>query len=223
MVDRNLIEQIVLEVMKQLQLTSESPIQTNRPKLLVVGETSFVDPNYLLKLKTKWDTISFNDLEKTKLDHVNQVLFLHATQDLLAKGALGIIDTPESKLLARCLFETVPVSVIPTIYLQEQLFHKNPANQQYVLQLLKYKEQLVQFGVHVETLEGFLSKTEEDVILAATPIFKKKTLLTKRDVQDCAEDELVVDKDTIITPLARDTARELGKIIKVMEAKGAKK
>lgn len=49
-----------------------------------------------------------------------------------------------------------------------------------------------------------------------TVIFQKN-LLTKRDVQACNGDSISVRKGTIVTPLARDAARELKKSIRVMD------
>jgi putative phosphotransacetylase len=45
----------------------------------------------------------------------------------------------------------------------------------------------------------------------------QKNLLTKRDVQACMSDSISVRKGTIVTPLARDAARELKKTIRVMD------
>ncbi|MBI0580742.1 phosphate propanoyltransferase [Neobacillus cucumis] len=45
----------------------------------------------------------------------------------------------------------------------------------------------------------------------------QKNLLTKRDVQACKGDSISVRKGTIVTPLARDAARELKKAIRVMD------
>lgn len=44
--------------------------------------------------------------------------------------------------------------------------------------------------------------------------FKKK-LLSAEDIADIAENEIMVDKHTIVTALAKDTAREMGKTITV--------
>lgn len=224
MMTRQMIEQIVQEVIKQL-VTNENHLNNHdKPKLLVIGETSFVEPHYLAKLKINWNIISDKESEKVKLNQVDQVLILHATQDLLVKGALGIFDTRESKLLSRCLLESIPVTIIPTVFLEEQLFNRNPINKPYVLQLLKYKEQLEKFGAYMETWENFLTKSEKPVVtIPPGYVAAKKKLITQREIQDCKESIIVVDEDTIITPLARDKARELGKIIKVIEAKGAEK
>ncbi|MFD1204544.1 phosphate propanoyltransferase [Sporosarcina contaminans] len=44
--------------------------------------------------------------------------------------------------------------------------------------------------------------------------FKKK-LLSNEDIRAIQEDEIVVDKGTIVTALAKDTAREIGKVISI--------
>jgi putative phosphotransacetylase len=41
----------------------------------------------------------------------------------------------------------------------------------------------------------------------------RKKLLSNNDIREISEAEIVIEKGTIVTPLARDTARELGKII----------
>jgi hypothetical protein len=157
-------------------------------------------------------------LEEAKLHTAMKVVFLEASQDLIVKGALGICDTPESELLAACILEYVPVTLIPKRYMFNILNGNQKSNQEYVSQLLDYKERLLKYGVSFNTLEGFAGYEE---IIADKPEAKK--LVTQRDVQDSKSDQIFVDKYTIITPLARDTARELGKSITVMESKGAEK
>ncbi|WP_394137970.1 hypothetical protein [Cytobacillus oceanisediminis] len=217
MIDRPMIEQIVAEVVKRLVDADSPPSRKPKHNLLVVGETASLDPDLLKKMNAQWNIIHFETLEEAELHTVMKVVFLEASQDLIVKGALGICDTLESDLLGACILEYVPVTLIPRGYLFNILSgDKKNANQEYVSQLLDYKERLLKFGVSVNTLEGFAGseKVHRDK-------FEVKKLITQRDVQDCKSDQMVVDKHTIITPLARDTARELGKSITVMETKGA--
>lgn len=216
MIDRKMVEQIVFEVIKQLSATEIKP----KPTLLLVGEPLYIEPTLLQKMNDHWnvlDAISFSGGELHKLD---QVLFLHVTQDLLVKGALGLFDTDDSKLLSRCIMESIPVTLIPTAYLQEQLLEEKSTNKAYVQHLLGYKETLEKFGVKLETFESFIGDRSE-VQLSPVSDSQKKKLLTQRDVQDSKGNQILVDKNTIITPLAHDTARALGKSIKVIESKGA--
>jgi len=222
MIDREKIEQIVREVVRQLTLPDTNLSEADKPSLLVVGDTSFVEPKLLLKLKAGWNLVNYDADEKAVLDRVDKVLFLHATQDLLVKGALGLFDTPESKLLSRCMMESVPASIIPTVYLQEHLFKTNPKNKAYVSHLEGYRDTLLKFGVKVETFESFIDEGRKRNPTAEGTVRdpKRKKLLTQRDVMDWEADEIELDPNTIITPLARDTARELGKDIKWLNQKG---
>lgn len=218
MIDRKLVEQIVYEVIKQLSGTETK----SKPTLLLVGEPLYIEPTLLQKMNNHWNVLDAESFSGKELHKLDQVLFLHVTQDLLAKGALGLFDTDDSKLLSRCIMEAIPVSLIPTAFLQEQLLEKNSKNKAYVEHLLGYKETLEKFGVKLEIFESFMSDRDRtEVKQTRVSDSRKKKLLTQRDVQDSKEDQIVVDKNTIITPLARDTARALGKSIKVIESKGA--
>jgi len=214
--DRKLVERIVYEVIKQLSGTETK----SKPTLLLVGEPLYIEPTLLQKMNNHWNVLDAESFSGKELHKLDQVLFLHVTQDLLAKGALGLFDTDDSKLLSRCIMEAIPVSLIPTAFLQEQLLEGKSKNKAYVQHLLGYKETLEKFGVKLETFESFMSDGTE-VKLSKVSDSRKKKLLTQRDIQESKEDKIVVDKNTIITPLARDTARALGKSIKVIESKGA--
>jgi hypothetical protein len=218
MIDRPMVEQIVAEVVKRLMSADSMPSRKLKHNLLVVGETAHLDPNLLKTINSHWNIIQCDTLEEAKLHTAMKVVFLEASQDLIVKGALGICDTPESELLAACILEYVPVTLIPKRYMFNILNGNQKSNQEYVSQLLDYKERLLKYGVSINTLEGFAGYEE---IIADKPEAKK--LVTQRDVQDSKSDQIFVDKYTIITPLARDTARELGISITVMETKGAEK
>lgn len=216
MIDRRMIEQIVNEVIKQLTVTEIK----QKPKLLVIGEPLYIEPHLLEKMHEKWNVLDTHSFSVKDIHKLDQVIFLHVTQDLLVKGALGIFDTDESKWLSRCIMESIPVSLIPTAYLQEQLLEGKSKNRAYVEHLLAHKETLDAFGVKLETFESFVNKVEAGNLTESAPFAKK--LLTQKDVEDSKQIQIVVDRTTIITPLARDTARVLGKNIKVIESKGAK-
>ncbi|MEH7379356.1 hypothetical protein V7138_02585 [Bacillus sp. JJ1533] len=225
MIDREMIERIVGEVVARLSKEDTHLLAVEKPNLLVVGDISFAEPEQLSKLQAKWSISHYVGEEKVRLDHISHVLFMHATQDLLVKGALGIFDTPESKLLSRCFMESTPVTIVPTIYLEDHLYSKSPRNKAYVAQLKGYIETLLLFGARVDMFERFV-----DTINGTTDLrqedrreSKKKKILTRRDIQDCDGNIIEVDSHTIITPLARDTAREMEIDIRILDPKGAKR
>ncbi|MCC5803833.1 hypothetical protein [Rossellomorea vietnamensis] len=217
MIDRELVEQIVIEVLRKLHTPEVQPPYISKPNLLVIGDIASLEPEQFVKMESSWNLLFCDSLEHAELHTAERVVFLEATQDLLVKGALGIGDTPESELLSRCILEYVPVTLIPKKYISQFLFDKSRHNSDYVKQLLSYKKMLLKFGVKVEEWSTFINHKREEGKQELTATVPKKPLLTQRDVQDHQEDEIKVDQQTIITPLARDTARDLGKRIKVMD------
>lgn len=206
MKDSEVIKQIVQQVIEVL--SSHEKERKQKPTLLLAGETSFEENNYLSYLHKKWSVAHFNDKEPIDLKGITRVLFLQGSQDLIAKGALGIEDSPESKLMSRCIWEEVPVTIIPTLYLQEHLFKKEVRNRTYRSKILKYTKILAEYGVEMETLDSFAGK--DAAIPHKVTDHGGKTLITQRDIQNIKEKEIVIGQNTIITPLARDTALELG-------------
>lgn len=216
MIDRHLIEQIVEEVVKNLFGAKSAPNSKSKHNILAVGDLGKVDPNILEVLEENWNVLPYDFSEEAELHNVMRVIFLDASQDLFVKGALGICDTPESELLSACIMDYVPVTLIPKTKLYKILNGEKKTNGEYSLSLMEYKEKLLKFGVEINRLEDFAAPKP---ISADQPLSKK--LITQRDVQECKMNEILADKQTIITPLARDTARELGKSIIVMDTKGA--
>ena len=153
-------------------------------------------------------------------------------------------------LLSHCLLAGKAVTISSEASLAGHLKQSTGQANGYVKQLLKYKEQLIGFGVQFEAIEDFASRSEgsgkktaqavstADGQAGKSPSGKmsawtqekyegssnghasgegKKKLLTQRDVQDSKSAEIIVCKSTIITPSARDAAKELGKSIIVAE------
>ncbi|MCM3089880.1 MULTISPECIES: hypothetical protein [unclassified Cytobacillus] len=216
MIDRQLIEQIVEEVVKSLAGAKSAPNTAMKHNILAVGDLDRTDPAILQALEKDWNVLPYDFTEEAQLHTVMKAVFLDASQDLLVKGALGICDTPETELLSACIIDYVPVTLIPKPNLYKILSGEKKTNGEYFSSLMEYKEKLLKFGVEISSLEDL---TSPKPINTAQPEIKK--LITQRDVQECKKNEIFADKQTIITPLARDTARELGKSIIVMDTKGA--
>ncbi|AZV43776.1 hypothetical protein [Peribacillus asahii] len=223
MMDRTLIDQIVVEVLKKLDMATIWESAKPKPDLLIVKGVQDLDPSQLIKLETKWNVI-YNDANESDFpETAKAVIFLDATQDLLVKGAVGITDTHESKLLARYILAGVPISLIPSTSLGRIILGDNRVmiNREYISHLLQYKETLKKFGVKVESFLSFIqSPLNEEQSHTNEPVSSTKKLLTQTDVKKCKEEKIMICQKTIVTPLARDTARELGKSICVIDSKG---
>ncbi|UYV51570.1 hypothetical protein [Priestia megaterium] len=213
-----LIEQIVVEVLKRLDKSDKQPLNV-KPKLLIVKESAEIDPIQIKKLETSWTLVYGDDQKENLPKDIQGILFAEAKQDLLVKGALGMTDTLESYLLAEALLEGISVSLIPSVILGSVLLSSNqkkPVNNKYAAHLIAYKNTLESFGVKIQSFERFLQSGLNRHSLSFT-----ERVLTQRHVKLVEEEKITVSPKTIITPLARDTARELGKEICVIDVEGA--
>ncbi|MDG0058252.1 hypothetical protein [Priestia sp. P5] len=213
-----LIEQIVVEVLKRLDKSDKQPLNV-KPKLLIVKESAEIDPIQIKKLETSWTLVYGDDQKENLPKDIQGILFAEAKQDLLVKGALGMTDTLESYLLAEALLEGISVSLIPSVTLGSVLLSSNqkkPVNNKYAAHLIACKNTLESFGVKIQSFERFLQSGLNRHSLSFT-----ERVLTQRHVKLVEEEKITVSPKTIITPLARDTARELGKEICVIDVEGA--
>ncbi|MFF2440339.1 hypothetical protein [Priestia megaterium] len=213
-----LIEQIVVEVLKRLDKSDKQQLHV-KPKLLIVKESAASDPIQIKKLETSWTLVYGDDQKENLPKDIQGILFAEAKQDLLVKGALGITDTLESYLLAEALLEGISVSLIPSVTLGNVLLSSNQkkrVNNKYAAHLIAYKNTLESFGVKIQSFERFLQSGLNRHSLSFT-----ERVLTQRHVKLVEEEKITVSPKTIITPLARDTARELGKEICVIDVEGA--
>lgn len=226
MIDRSMIETIVLEVIRALESEGKTEVTSDQPKLLIVGDASWIFENTLEKLKQNWDLNFAREPKIEECESVDHIIFFRASQDLIAKGALGIADTSESILLAHCLLTGKKTTIVLEPTLEEHLLAKKgpSTGSKYIQKLLNYVEELNSFGVKVESIDDFAnlgkgSQKAEPVpqLMPTSTNDSKKKLLTQRDVQDTKTEQIFVCKNTIITPSARDAARELGKSIIVAE------
>ncbi|MGG1658023.1 hypothetical protein [Brevibacillus sp. NRS-1366] len=205
MIDRTEIEAVVREILQKLKL--ESSI---RPNLVVLNAATDFEVE---QLEQHWNVISMPPTSNNFPANVQDAVFLNVTQDLLVKGALGIVDTPECKMLSQLLLKGVRISFIPSVDLEWILDFtgKEVANSAYGNHLASYKKMLEGFGVQVIPLVKLVPKASHDRIT-----FHGK-LVTQREIEHIKDEKIWIHKSTIVTPLARDAAREKGKSICVID------
>ncbi|TYR78906.1 hypothetical protein FZC66_17955 [Priestia megaterium] len=213
--NRALIEQVVAEVLKSFSMSAGE--HAEKPALLVVNAQESMNPSQLKALESKWKIIYPDSNKENWPATTKAALFLDATQDLFVKGAIGIADTPESQLLAQSLAAGMSVSLIPSPSLEKIILNEKQeiANKSYVSHLLTYKKTLESFGVKIESFAAFLNVNSSEKQISFT-----ERVLTQQHVKLWNDEKITISNKTIITPLARDTARELGKLICVIESKG---
>ncbi|WP_027415019.1 hypothetical protein [Aneurinibacillus terranovensis] len=225
MINREIVEEIVIEVLKKMGVSFVKSEVENKPNLLVINAVEDFKHDELEKY---WNVIRMSSASEDFPTNVRDIIFLDVSQDLLVKGALGITDTPDSKMLANVMRRGLNVNLIPSSELEWILKtdEKNVPNKEYINHLLKYKEVLERFGVRIHSLANLSSaifRMEDEIIgscVGEQVTFHGK-LLTQREVESMKEKQIIVRKSTIVTPLARDALRKLGKNICVLDSKGA--
>ncbi|MFC7392352.1 hypothetical protein [Scopulibacillus cellulosilyticus] len=212
--NREVIEQIVIEVINRLK-PSESIQSSHKPGLLVVNMDHSANDSRIQQLTNHWQVVNFSNPYGLP-PKMTDAVFLNITQDLLVKGALGIADTPESRILAQLIVQGSRVRLIPAKSFEWIISSSRNddsnlyQNKIYMNHFYQYKTKLEMFGVKIQHFNEFSPiKAEEDNQIDDV-LFNKK-LLTQKDVETFAGEVISVRHSTVITPLARDTIKKLGK------------
>jgi hypothetical protein len=213
MTHQQLVEEIVMEVLRRMELLHKKEKQ----QLLVIHKGLEQNKEQIEELKKNWHVIEMPPNCCEIPTTIRRAVFLEVNQDLLVKGALGVIDTPESQLFSQLMLQGIHVVFVPNDSLSWIL---NPegntkGNKNYIKQLLHYKTQLQGFGVHFYPLKSIIP--EEEMGVTSTRFHEK--LLTKEIIEKWKEDCIYVNPHTIITPLALDIAKEKGIKICIEEPK----
>jgi hypothetical protein len=241
MVSPELIRRIVIEV-----LTQGGWIQpTARPQAFILcweNSLSSECEQLIQRLQRKWEmqvfvrqsatpfpTVGVNppysweeppDDWQEMLQTSEQVLLLGADQDTLAKAALLICDTFPTCVLASAFSREKPISILPAKPLQEfmdpRLAVRSTAP--YGRKLKELMDTLVSFGAKfVKSVDEFLEFPVQQGTRTAVADFHRP-LLSASDLQECPSGTaLHVLSSTLITPLAKDIARERGIHIRVVD------
>jgi hypothetical protein len=214
-IDPQMIEEIVREILNRLGSQPALAITASNPNLVVVNAP---DEKTIGQLKRNWnvhcDPSNLSDLPTD----FEEVVFFQASQSLIVKGAVGLADDPESVLLANLLLSGKSITLIPSVELEWLLEEDRNwvPESAYRQHLFTYKEKLTSFGVSVQSHAHFLHLSEQMESLSTHFTFREK-LLTEKSVKDSHGNKILIHKSTIVTPLARDVARNLGKMITIVE------
>lgn len=195
-----LIEDIVQEVISRLG-KSRSYLNHSSLPLLYVNQA---DSETIQTLENFWN------VTEDPNESVDHALFYETSQSLLVKGAIGLADDQDSKILAKFLLGGKTVWMIP-VKEMDWLLLSNINHTPYKGNLLAHKKKLEEFGVEFTSLNKFTMPNKDLEISSFTK------LLTEEIVKDSSEKNIFIGRTTIVTPLARDIAKELGKVITLIE------
>jgi len=205
MIDRDYIQQIVIQVLRSMHL----------PPLYVLKAPEDVD---MERLQERWNVIDAAQGAAVP-EGVREAAFLGVTQNVFVKAALGLSDEPACDILSRHLRQGTRVYMVPEkefAWILDLQPRKHP-NPEYAALFAGYKKSLERFGARVVPWTDLVTPMPNGpaVGTARAGVVNGK-LLTEFDVKQCPDDVIYISPSTIVTPLARDAAKELGKRICVV-------
>lgn len=233
--DKSVVELIVREVIKSLQAVKQEKVY-EKPSLLLVHEENH-DKEEVNKiaagLQAKWHVIPMSfrspELLSVMID-IRHVVLMDINQDILIRGALGFTGSAPCELLASILLNGIPVTLVPTRSL-EWILHSEDSEVQlpeparhYRQHIRKHKDMLVSFGATFAGLTGLQfapaanGRLDYDNDVNNKTLYFDNKVLTQRDVQVADVTTILVSRLTLVTPLARDTAKDKGVTILVKES-----
>jgi|SRR5699024_418435 len=216
--DEQTIEKVVEKVMRKLEhCDSFFENKDSKPTFLIVKNQS--TNCYIIKhLKRKANVIELTNEEEEIPKIVEKVLFLDATQDLFVKGALGITDTKEAYILSNAIRLGLSVKMIPSESFEWVHYISNKKKtSSYDKMFIQYMDSLNNFGVQVIDYKNLLKLESVHFINGDNKYSDhiNEKLLTKDIVERIQTNKINISESTLVTPLARDTAKELQKEIYV--------
>lgn len=200
MINKEMIEEIVKEILRNI----DSPIKN---KLLVNHRGMEKDLESIEWLKRHWHVVELTDANAPIPPSSQNAVFLEVDQDLFVKAALGITDTKESLFFSKILLHGLQIDFI----LSESLWrvmHENSSNvnKRYLEMLLNYQNQLNDFGVRFFSSYHYIVPGQKMPKYIGAEYREK--LLTKAVIDGWKKDTITVESNTIITPMAREAAKE---------------
>ncbi|MCA0988654.1 hypothetical protein [Guptibacillus algicola] len=218
MIDRTTIEKIVVDILKEQGFTSRGA----KPTLLVICSKE-PEAKTLATLQDYWEPIVINPNTDDLPSKVEEAVFLNVDQDLLVKSAIGITDTNMSFTFSELMMKGSRIYFELDTLLDRFINDSNvgTVTSYYREQLKQYYEKVVKYGVSFTKLEEikpmnspYHSPAHEDMRRYS------EKLLTQSIIESWDNEEIIISNDTIVTPMARDAARERSILIRKQESQG---
>lgn len=242
MLDQKLLEQMVLKAIEQLEKENAIHLPPQKQLCLILPEQwreeyferlgylnlpqqyhsniilchEMCNDYYYKKLKTLFPGASFSERGKECVNwHKDDFItvFPFPDRSLIAKAALCIADTFESKWIEQCFAQGHKIWM-----LQEGIAPftgKEP--KAYRLKIEEYLRTLSDFGIEIKAGLSELEPGPLPVAAKRQAPNLKKRIITEADLAGClAEKKLVLHPGDIVTMLAKEKAGELG--IKIVTA-----
>ncbi|WP_281974679.1 hypothetical protein [Halobacillus litoralis] len=201
MYDRKLIQQIVVEILKDEKILQDTPI--SKPTLHVVTTEGCHEG--LEGWKNDWNLKCMKPEEVDASETISHALFPHVEQDLFVKSALGVTDTAESRCFSELLSGGTRVHFLLDRSMNLLFTPSELTPAPYIERLRTYEDNLRSYRVSVLPSGDVLSPPGE---ASSSPFYFDGKLLTQKEMSKWLYNDILISRETIVTPLAKDTARE---------------
>lgn len=200
MYDKQLIEEIVAEILKKKKVLREK----NKPVLHVIHAGGHKD-ELIEKLESSWDLEWVDPTSIDGSESISQAIFPHVDQDLFVKSALGITDTPKSDSFAKLVRNGVAIHFM--LDRSMEWIHTQPEKvpAPYLSKMREYEKELRSY--HVSILKPYEVPPPPNK-KSDSPFYFNGKLLNQEEINKWPYSDIHISQKTIITPLARDTARD---------------
>lgn len=136
------------------------------------------------------------------------LLMPNITMNTLSKVCSGMIDNFASNILWAFLYKNK--NVLIDFYSVRNYLGEEPASQEIADMIEEKINTILKMGAKEleQASEVLLEENpiQEEVVVEDS---SSKKLITQRDIVECKGNKLIISKNTIVTPLAKDKAREL--------------
>lgn len=173
-----------------------------------------------VEIYTESDSKDMNDY----YSDIDKVIVPVLTMNTAAKIALGIGDNLVTNVLAHCLMRNIPIiaadNACDPLNKERVRLGMGKGNLHYINTKKNHLKTLVSYGIKLVsakelydvTVENVKKENNKDDNPVKTQVVHDKRVLTRADIAAAfhANEDLILETKTIITPAAKDTARTLG-------------
>jgi len=184
------LEQIILQL-KEISRDYDLKVFFSKAGKEVIGEDKFSE--YEIKELTMKECSSF-------LKEIDMVLLPLLTKNTCAKVAMGIMDTTATYIISKAiLFGKEIVALNDSCMVKEGTAYGDQINSN----IKKLKSYGIVFLKSIE-LSNYILRERKNIINS----FRGKKIITFEDMYNKKNSKIILSKDTVVTPLAREKAKD---------------
>lgn len=177
---------------------------------------NLIDTQRIINSLNPLEVLGEEDLLRLQVISNEYALLLmpNITMNTLSKVCSGMIDSFASNILWAFLYKNKPIII--DFYSVRNYLGEKPVSKEIEEMIEEKINTILKMGAQELAYATEIFKEEETTEdPTSNAEHSSKELITQKDIVECNTSKLIIDKNTIITPLAKDKARELKIEIKV--------